>query len=226
MVLHLCRFPFRYLHEALQLVRCHYKLVQHHGSEFSLDLRARYSAMLVSKLLRVVRKIVVLCWFHLSAQVEVENFVSEIFKNELFASVPVHQFLEMSSHSLTTFAVNRNQKNHHRVPNRNLVFLCTRSLHHCTKLCAPQHVFRSEIESNRFHRNLEIAKVYHQDTLSNGCSIIPSSSCSFWTEVQWKFDYCSSCVKIHSRQSTRLGLLTAPRSKLPCESELAELSYV
>ena len=86
MVLHLCRFPFRYLHEALQLVRCHYKLVQHHGSEFSLDLRARYSAMLVSKLLRVVRKIVVLCWFHLSAQEEVENFVSEIFKNELFAS--------------------------------------------------------------------------------------------------------------------------------------------
>ena len=77
MVLHLRHFPFRHLPEALQVVRCHYQLAPHHDSEFSLDLRAHCSALLVSRLLRVVREIVGFCGFHISAQVQVENVVFE-----------------------------------------------------------------------------------------------------------------------------------------------------
>ena len=40
----------------LQLVRCHHLLVLHLDSEFSLDLRAHCSAILVSRLLTVLRK--------------------------------------------------------------------------------------------------------------------------------------------------------------------------
>ena len=108
MVLHLGHFPFRHLHEALQLVPCHHQLVQHHDSNFSLDLRAHCAALLVSRLLRVVRKIVGFCGFHLSAQVEVENVIFEIYRNKLFSSMPVQPFFDMSSHTLTNFAVNRN----------------------------------------------------------------------------------------------------------------------
>ena len=56
----LLRFPFRHLHEIPQLVRCHHRWVLHLDSEFSLDLRAHCSTILVSRLLSIVH-IVGLC---------------------------------------------------------------------------------------------------------------------------------------------------------------------
>ena len=87
----------------------------HLDSEFSLDLRAHCSAILVSRLLTVLRKtmisivhIVGLCLLHFSVQVEIENVVFEKDWNEFVISMPVHKFLKMNSHSLTNFAVIRN----------------------------------------------------------------------------------------------------------------------
>ena len=108
MTLHLRHFPFRHHHKALQLVQCHCQWVQHRDSEFSVYLRAHCSAILVPRLLRVLRKNVGVCGVHLSAPVEIENVVFGIHGNELVSSMPVHQFLKMRSSSLTHYAVNRN----------------------------------------------------------------------------------------------------------------------
>ena len=49
------------------------------------------------------------CWFlQTSLQVEVENVVFEINKNEFLLSVPVHQLLEVIPHFLTNCAADRN----------------------------------------------------------------------------------------------------------------------
>ena len=105
-VLHLPHFPFRHLHEILELVRFHHQLVQRLDSEFSLDLRAHCSAMLVSRLLSIVH-IVGFCGLHFSVQVEVKNVIFEINWNKLILSIPAHQLLEVVSHSLNNFAANR-----------------------------------------------------------------------------------------------------------------------
>ena len=73
-----------------------------------MDLRAHCSAILVSRLLSVVR-IIGFCGFHLSVQVEFENVVFEIHGNEFVSS---------------TGSFNRRH-----VPSRNMVDLCTRSNH-------------------------------------------------------------------------------------------------
>ena len=52
--------------------------------------------------------LLVFCRLHFSVQVELESVVLEIDWNEIVPSIPFHQFLKMSSHSLTKFAVNRN----------------------------------------------------------------------------------------------------------------------
>ena len=67
----------------------------HPDSEFSLDLQAHCSAILVSRLLSVVH-IVGLRGFHFCVQVEIENVVFEINWNEFVLSMPVHQFLKMN----------------------------------------------------------------------------------------------------------------------------------
>ena len=56
---HLLRFPFRHLHEIHQLVRCHHQLVLHLDSEFSSDLRAQCSAIPDSRLLTVLRRVMI-----------------------------------------------------------------------------------------------------------------------------------------------------------------------
>ena len=93
---------FRHLHEISQLVRCHHQLVLRLVSEFSLVLRAHCSAIRVSRLLTVLRRITIsivhtvgLCRFHFSIQVEIESVVFEIDRNEFLLSVPVHQLLEV-----------------------------------------------------------------------------------------------------------------------------------
>ena len=89
------------------LVRYHHQFVLHLDSEFSLDLRAHCSAILVFRLLSIVH-IVGLCGFHFSVHVEIENVVCELDRNEFALSTPVHQFLKKNSHSLTSFAANGN----------------------------------------------------------------------------------------------------------------------
>ena len=80
----LLRFPFRHLHEILQLVRWNHQLVLHLESEFSSDLRTNCSAIPVSRLLTVLRRIMIsivhivgLGRVHFSVQVENENVVFE-----------------------------------------------------------------------------------------------------------------------------------------------------
>ena len=105
-VLHLPHFTFRPLRETLQLVRCHHQLVQRLDTEFSLDLRAHGSAILVSRLLSVVHS-VGFCELHFSIQIEFKNVAFGTNWNKLILSTPAHQFLEVISHYLTNFAVNR-----------------------------------------------------------------------------------------------------------------------
>ena len=56
---HLLRFPCRHLHEIPELVRCHHQLVLHLDSKFSLDSRAHSSDISVSRLLTVLRRIMI-----------------------------------------------------------------------------------------------------------------------------------------------------------------------
>ena len=58
------------------------------------------------RLLSIVH-IVGFCGLHFSVQVDIENVVSEINWNKIVLSIPDHQFLEVVSHSLTNFSVNR-----------------------------------------------------------------------------------------------------------------------
>ena len=61
---HLPRFPFRHLHEISRLVRCRHQLVLHLDSKFSLDLRAHCSAIFRSRLLTVLREVMI-CILHI-----------------------------------------------------------------------------------------------------------------------------------------------------------------
>ena len=85
----------------------------HLDSEFSLDLRAHCSAILVSELVTVLRKtmisivhIVGLCGFYFSVQVEIENVVFVKDWNEFVLSIPIHHILKMKSHSLIVMKKN------------------------------------------------------------------------------------------------------------------------
>ena len=70
-------------------------------------------------------------------------------KNELFPSVPTHQSFEVYPLFLGNFAVHWNhQTTDGYQVERNLDVLCTRFVHHCTKLCLHQWIFLSEISFN------------------------------------------------------------------------------
>ena len=201
--------------------------MQHYESEFSLDLRAHCSAILVFRLLRVLRKMVGFCRCHLSAQVEIENVVYEIHGNELACSMPIHQFLKVSFHSMTNCCSESESCCHRHFRNRILVVPNTRSLQHGKTLCATQQVFRSEIGAHSFHHNLGIAKVHHQercrhwlfDTTVHPLLLLDRSS----------MDMCLLrllCQRFILTHSNCFGRLMAARSKLPRENMLAELSYI
>ena len=161
---------------------------------FLLDFGAHCSATL----LRVLRKIVGFCGLHFSAQVEIENVVSEIHDNELASSIPVHQLLKMSSHSPTNFAVNRN---HVATVMFQIEILSSFARDLCSTAQHCVHHNKSSVQRSE-HTVFIITKKLPRSTIKNalatGCSMVPSISCSFWTEAQWTCVYCSSCVKIHS----------------------------
>ena len=68
---HLLRYPFSHLHEIHQFFRCYKQLMLHLDSEL-LDLRAHCSVILVSRLLTVLRAIMIkiTCRFHFSYQLK------------------------------------------------------------------------------------------------------------------------------------------------------------
>ena len=152
---HLLRFPNRHLHEIHQLVRRHHQMVLHLDSEFSLDSRAHCSAISVSRLLTVLRRItfsivhiVGLCRLHFSVPAEIESVIFEIDWNDIVPSIPFRQFLEVISHFLTIFCCSSESCIHRYVRGRNPVVLCTRFLPHCTKLCATTQNFVHSSESS------------------------------------------------------------------------------
>ena len=102
MVLHLHRFPSRHLHVAPQLVQCHNQQGPDPCSEFSLDLRARCSAILVSRLLRIVHN-VGFCWLHFFAQIEIGDVVFDVNWIE-----PPHQSFGWHPQFLANFALRWN----------------------------------------------------------------------------------------------------------------------
>ena len=179
---HLLRFPLRHLHEIVQLVRCHHRLVLHLDSEFSLDLRAHCSAISVSRLLTVLRKtmisivhVVGLCRFHFSVEVDVENVVFEIDWNEFVLSMPIHQLLKMNSHPLTN--VNRNHACSHRHVRGRRDFCST----------VQNFVYTSESSIQRseqsvFVVSLNLPNSTIRNPFTTGSPIESSISCSFWTQ--------------------------------------------
>ena len=194
-----------------QLVRCHHQLVLHLDSQFSLNLRAHCSAITVSRLLTVLRKIMIsivhtvgLCWFHFSIQVEIENVVFEKDKNVFVLSMPIHQFLKMNSHSLTNFAVNRN---HVSTVMSEVGILSSFARDFCST--AQHFVCTSESSIQRSEQSiivvtLELSSSTIRNPFTTGSPIESSISCSFWTKVQWECVHCSPCVQVHLHPSKPL----------------------
>ena len=200
----LLRFPLRHLHESPQLVRCHHQWVRHIDSEFSLDLRAHCSAILVSRLLTVLCKtmisivhIVGLCRFHFSIQVEIENVVFEVVWIVFVLSMTIHQFLKMNSHSLTKNVVN---KNHVSTVMSEVEILSSFARDFCSS--AQHFVYTSEpsiqrSEQSVFVISLKLPSSTIKNPFTTGSPIESSISCSFWTKVQRECVDCSSCVHVH-----------------------------
>ena len=77
------------------------------------------------------------CW-SLSVQAEIGNVVFEIDWNEFVLSMPIHQFSQNEFSFPDQLRCESESCIHDHVRGRNLVFLCTRSLQHCTTLlCTP-----------------------------------------------------------------------------------------
>ena len=200
-------FPISASSRGASMVQCHHQVAPDLCSEFSMDLHARYYAILVSWLLRIVHNIG-LCGLHFFAQIEVEDVLFDADWNELYSLI----FRNVSSFP-GQFSCALESLNHRPIPNRNNDVLGTRFLQHCTTRCElHQRVFRSEIDTNRFHRNLESAKIHtDKNTLTTGCSI--KTSCSFWTEVQWKCVHCRSCAQVHFHPIKPLRTAHCTKSK-------------
>ena len=175
--------------------------------------------MLVSRLLRVLRKIVGFCGFHLFAQVEVENVVFQIYRNKLVSSTPPHLFLTMGSQSLTNFAANRNHVTVVMSQKRNL---CSTAKHFV-------HLNKSSVQRSKqsvFIVTLKLPRSTIRNTYPLAVRLnLPSPDLSGpkFNENVFTEAPVSRFILAHSN---RLRLLMAPRSKLRRESELAELSYV
>ena len=162
----------------------------------SLDSRAHCSAILVSRLLTIVHT-VGLGGFHFSAQVEIENVVFEIGWNEFVLSMPVHQFLKMSSHSLTNFAVNLN---HVATVMSQIEILSSFARDPCSTAQDFVHTSESSVQRSEqivFIISLTLPRSTIWNPFTTGSPMESSISCSIWTKVQWEYVHCSSCVQVH-----------------------------
>ena len=130
-------------------------------------------------------------------QVEIENVVFEIDRDEFILSVPVRQFLEVISHLLTNFAVKRN---HEPTVMSEVEILSSFARDFCRT--AQNFVYTSESSIQRseqsvFVASLELPCSTIRNPLTTGSTIESSIPCSFWTEVQWACVHCTSCVQVH-----------------------------
>ena len=112
-------------------------------------------------------------------------------------SILVHQFLKMSSHSLTNFAVNRDHVTT-IMSQINILSSFARGL------CSATHNFvytrESSVQRSEetvFVVSLKLPSSTMRNPFTTGCPIESSISCSTWTEVQWECVQCSSCVQVH-----------------------------
>ena len=116
------------------------------------------SATIVSRLLRIVHNIG-FCGLHFFAQKEYEDVLRDVDWNELFSSVPIHQSLEVHRHFMANFAVHWDHASTVGIPSRNYCRPFARDFSSTAQhFCVHQCVFRSEIDTNRFHRNLDTAR--------------------------------------------------------------------
>ena len=161
----------------------------HLDSEFSLDLRAHCSAILVSRLMSIVH-IVGLSGRHFSVQVDIENVVFEIDWDEFVLSMPIHQFLKMKSHSLTNSAVNLN---HVTTVMSQVEIVSSFARDFCS---AGQHfVYTSESSFQRSEQTVFIVSLKLPSSsirilFTTGSPIESSISCSIWAKVQWECVHC------------------------------------
>ena len=147
-------------------------------------------------MIRIVH-IVGLYRFHFSVQVEIENVVLEIDWYEFILSVPVHQFLAVISHSLTSVAVNRDRVS---TVMSQVEILSSFARDFCSS--AQNFVYTSESSIQRseqsvFVVSLELPSPTIRNPFTTGCSIESSISCSIWTKVRRECVHCSSCVQVH-----------------------------
>ena len=172
------------------------QLVQRLDSEFSLDLRAHCSATIVSRLQSIVH-IVGFCGFHFSVHLEIANVVFEIKWNKLVLSILAHQFLEVISHCLTNFAVNRDYVS-------TIMSQVEILSSHARSLCiTTEHlVYPSESSVQRSKQpvlvvSFELPRSTIKNPSTTGCSKESSISCTIWTNIHLECVHCSSCVQVH-----------------------------
>ena len=106
-------------------------------------------------------------------------------------------FSKMNSHSLTTFAVNRN---HVYTVMSEVEILSSFARDFCRT--AQDFVHSSETSVQRseqsvFVVSLKLPRSTVRNSLATGCPIEFSISCPFWTKVQWECVHCSPCVQVH-----------------------------
>ena len=89
---------------------CHHQLEPDLCSEFSLDLRAHCSAILVSQLLRIFVIMDFLKTFTSVHEIEIEDVLLDLDWNELFSSVPTHRSFEMHPHVMANVALHWNHE--------------------------------------------------------------------------------------------------------------------
>ena len=216
--------------EIHQLVRWPYQLVPHLDSAFSLDLRAHWSAVSVSRLLTILRKtmisivhIVGLCGFYFSIQVEIENVVFETDWNEFILSIPVHQFLKMNPRFLTIFTVNTN---HISTVMSEVEILSSFARDFCRTTQNFVNTNESSIQRSEQSVSvvsLELSSYTIRNPFTTGSTMESSISCSFWAKVQNECVHCSPVSRFIFTHSNRFGLLVALTSKPPSEHEFAEV---
>ena len=112
-------------------------------------------------------------------------------------SMPVHQFPKMNSHSLTSFAVNRD---HVSTIMSEIEILSS----HASDLCrtAQNFVYNRKSSSQRseqsvFVVSMEVPSSRIRNPFTTGSPIEYSISCSFWTKREWECVHCSSCGQVH-----------------------------
>ena len=158
---------------------------------FCWNLRAQCSAIPFSRQSYIPCKTIIgivhivdFCRRHFSVQLEIENVVFELDKNEFVLSMPIHQFLKMISWSLTYFVVYKNHVST-LVSEIHILSSCNRFLQHCTK---PNSIEFSILKSNQsvFVVSLALPSSTIRNPFAAGSAMEPSISCSFRTSYQWR----------------------------------------